>query len=247
MFENVTVHEGANIGKNVKIGPFSVVYPNVYIKDNVTIGPFCIIGEPSINFYGGDNHNFAKTIIGENTVIRSHSVIYEDVIIGHEFQSGHRVTIREGTRIGHNSSLGTLCDLQGNLSIGNFVRLHSNVHVGQMSLIEDYVWIYPYVVLTNDPYPPMNNLKGVTVRKYAQITTSAIIMPGVEIGKNALIGAGSLVRKNVPEERVVIGVPGKDICSVRDLRDNNNAQIYPWKDHLKDFRGYPWQKKEDYV
>lgn len=243
----IKVYDNVQIGNNVEIGDFTIIFPNVIIKDNVKIGSHCIIGEPTSGYYeDSSSHVFKQTIIGENSIIRSNSIIYEDVLIGDNFQSGHRVTIREGSIIGNNCSIGTLCDLQGKLRIGNFVRLHSNVHIGQMSTIEDYVWIYPYVVLTNDPYPPMGVLKGVTIRQFAQVATSTVVMPGVEIGENALIGAQSLVRKDVPAERVVVGVPGKEICSVRDLKDDQNNQIYPWKEHLKDFRGYPWQKKEDF-
>ena len=80
-------------------------------------------------------------------------------------------------------------------------------------------------------------------RKFAQIAAHATIMPGVEIGENAIIGAGALVRKKVPPERVIVGNPGKDICSVRDLKDDEGNSIYPWKEFLKDYRGYPWQQK----
>lgn len=243
----IKISENVTIGENVEIGDYTLIYPNVVIKDNTKIGSHCIIGEPTAGYYeDSNNHQFKTTVIGENSIIRSNSIIYEDVNIGDNFQSGHRVTIREQSDIGNNCSIGTLCDLQGKLKIGNYVRLHSNVHIGQMSTIEDYVWIYPYVVLTNDPYPPMGVLKGVTIRKFAQVATSTVVMPGVEIGENALIGAQSLVRKDVPAERVIVGVPGKDICSVRDLKDDQGNVIYPWKEHLKDFRGYPWQNKEDF-
>ena len=114
-----------------------------------------------------------------------------------------------------------------------------------MSVIEDYVWIYPYVVLTNDPYPPMNMMRGVTIQTFAQVATGAILMPGVTIGRDALVGAGAVVRADVSAERVVVGVPAKDICSVRELRDESGAPLYPWREHLKEFRGYPWQTESD--
>jgi len=88
----------------------------------------------------------------------------------------------------------------------------------------------------------MAELKGVCVRKFAQIATMSVIMPGVEIGENALIGASTCVRKDVPPERVIVGNPGIDKCSVREIKDSEGNQIYPWKDYLKDYRGYPWQK-----
>lgn len=256
------IHEEAIIGNNVVIKDFAVIYPRVIIGDNVEIGigsilkenviiekdtfigDNCILGEASMDYYlNKRTHENQKTIVGSNSIIRSNSIIYEDVIIGNEFQTGHRITIRETTRIGQKCGIGTLCDIQGKVNIGNYVRLHSNVHIGQLSTIEDFVWIYPYVVLTNDPYPPMGNLKGVTIKQYAQVATSSVVMPGVTIGVNALIGANSLVRKNVPDESVLVGNPGKVICSVRELRDDTGNQIYPWKDYLTDYRGYPWQIK----
>jgi acetyltransferase-like isoleucine patch superfamily enzyme len=66
-------------------------------------------------------------------------------------------------------------------------------------------------------------------------------MPGIVIGKNALVGAHSVVTKDVADEMLVVGNPAKVRCSVRDIRDENGNQIYPWKDHLKEYRGYPWQ------
>lgn len=243
-FRNVTIYEGALIGENVKIGEGTIIYPDVEVQPDTHIGPYCILGEPTALYYKNpQKHNFKKTVIGKNSIIRSNTIIYEDVIIGNNFETGHRATIREGTKIGINCRIGTLCDLQGKLVIGNYVNLHSNVHIGQLSTIEDFVWIYPYVVLTNDPRPPMGKLKGVRVKKYAQIATHATILPGVEIGENALVGASTIVRENVRAERVVVGNPGKDICSVRDICDEAGNPVYPWKDYLKDYRGYPWQEK----
>lgn len=249
--ESAIIHENVIIGSNVVIGDCveiaagTIIYSNVTIESNTYIGPNSIIGEPTSEYYSDrKKFKFKNTFIGKNTLIRSNAIIYEDVKIGNNFQSGHRITIRENTAIGENCSIGTLCDIQGKVLIGNYVRLHSNVHIGQLSTIKDFVWIYPYVILTNDPYPPMGKLKGVTIEEYAQVATSSVIMPGVIIGKNALVGANSLVRKDVPEESVVVGNPGKIICSVRDIKDEKGNQVYPWKEYLSDFRGYPWQKEE---
>jgi len=237
------IDDSAIIADCVRIAKGAIIHANVVIAENVVIGPYCIIGEPAASWYGVfERHSFKPTKIGANSIIRSHSVIYEDVEVGKSFMTGHHVTIREDSVIGNNCSVGTFSDLQGKLRMGEFVRLHSNVHIGQLTVIENYVWIYPYVVTTNDPYPPMGNLVGSTIREYAQIATGSIIMPGMEIGRNALVGAQSLVNKSVAEERVVVGVPARDICSVRDIRDKRGMPIYPWKEHLNDFRGYPWQE-----
>lgn len=229
--------------ENVHIHPTALVYPNVVLHDNVFIGPYCIIGEPIGDYYKDpEHHEFKKTEIGANSVIRSHSVIYEDVQIGENFNTGHHVTIREESHIGKNCSVGTLSDIQGKVQIGDFVRMHSNVHIGQLTKIGNYVWIFPYVVTTNDMYPPMDKLEGCTIEDYALVTTGTIILPGKTIGMNSLVAAASLVSKDVPEESVVRGVPAKVTGNVRDIRDDEGNPVYPWKQYLKEFRGYPWQK-----
>jgi acetyltransferase-like isoleucine patch superfamily enzyme len=248
MNENYLKYHDVTLGNNVVIGHGSIIYPNVEIGNNTIIGPYSTLGEPTASFYNEhsacvEKHNFKRTIIGSNSVVRSHSIIYEDVEIGDGFQCGHRVTIREKSMLGINCSIGTLSDIQGTVTLGKYVRLHSNVHIGQHSIIEDFAWIFPYVVLTNDPHPPINTPKGVTIKEYAVIATSSVILPGIVVGKNALVGAHSVVTKDVADEMLVVGNPAKIRCSVRDIRDENGNQIYPWKDHLKEYRGYPWQTR----
>jgi len=248
MSGNYLKYDNVSIGHNVVIGQGSIIYPNVEIGANTIIGPYTTLGEPSASFYSEnlacvEKHDFKKTIIGENSVIRSHAVIYEDVEIGEGFQSGHRVTIREKTCIGVRCSVGTQTDILDNVRLGNYVRVHSNVFMGQHTVIEDYAWLFPYVALTNDKYPPVYNSKGVIIKEYAVIAASSVILPGIVVGKNALVGAHSVVTKDVDDEMLVVGNPAKARCSVRDLRDENGNQIYPWKDYLKEYRGYPWQKK----
>ncbi len=230
------------IGENVTIDHGTIIYPNVNVGDNTFIGPNCIIGEPTKEYYANiEEYKFAHTYIGQQGIIRSHTIIYEKVKIGQKFQTGHHVTIREESTIGDNVSIGTLSDIQGQVNIGNYVRLHSNVHISQLTKIEDYVWIYPYVVTTNDKRPPHGILEGVTIKKFSQIATGAKIMPGVEIGENAFIGVGSVVTKNVDEFSLVLGNPAKEKGKITEIVDKNNKKLYPWKDYLIKNYGYSWQ------
>ena len=238
--KNVIIHDGANIGEGVCIGDFSIIYPNVTIYDGTVIGPYCTIGEPTAAYYRSDNYIHGETSIGANSIIRSHSIIYSGVSIGANFQSGHRVTIREEAKIGSNTRIGTLSDIQGYCEIGSYVNLHSTVHISQESKISDFVWIFPYVVFTNDPTPPSNYLNGSKVEEFAVIATGAVIMPGVIIGKDSIIGAKSLVKNNVPEMMVVVGNPAKEVCSVTKIKNKVTGEpAYPWRYHFD--RGMPWE------
>ena len=153
--------------------------------------------------------------------------------------TGHRVTVREGTQAGLNLQIGTLGDIQGTCQIGNYVRFHSNVHIGQHSKVGDFVWIFPYAVLTNDPHPPSEIMRGVTLRDYVAVATMSVILPGVEVGQGALIGAHSSVGRNVEPDTVVAGVPAKLICRTDEilLKDGSGRPAYPWRRHFS--RGYP--------
>ena len=115
--------------------------------------------------------------------------------------------------------------------------------LSENNVIEDYVWIFPFTVLNNVKHSPIGEFQRTTIKQFALIYSHAIILPGITIGKNSIIGAGAMVTKDVPDERLIIGNPGKDKKSVREIKDENGNLVYPWKDYLTDFRGYPRQNK----
>ncbi|MDJ0923764.1 MAG: N-acetyltransferase [Acidimicrobiia bacterium] len=227
------IEEGASIGEDVVVGPFSIIHGNVTLGDGSVVDSHCVLGhtEPGLAP--------APLIVGPDARIRSHSLLYGGSEIGSGLQTGHRVTIREGSSIGESLRVGTLSDLQGSCSIGNYVRFHSNVHISQASTVGDYVWIFPYVVLTNDPHPPSDGfLTGVTVEEFAVIATMSIILPGLTVGRDSLVGAHSMVNRDVRPGAVVAGTPAKDRgdASAIELRDGSGP-AYPWRRHFH--RGYP--------
>lgn len=227
------VSSSAHLGANATIGPFTIIHDNVTIGDNSNIESHCVLGHPS------HLANDQPLVIGENAHIRSHSIFYQGSTFGSRLTTGHRVTVREKTFAGENLQIGTLCDIQGHCNIGNYVRFHSNVHIGQKSIIGNYVWIFPYVVLTNDPHPPSEVSKGVCIKDFAAIATMSIILPGVVVGQGALIGAHSSVNRDVLADTVVAGVPARFVCNANEikLKDGSGRAAYPWRTHFS--RGYP--------
>jgi acyl-[acyl carrier protein]--UDP-N-acetylglucosamine O-acyltransferase len=235
------ISEQASLGQNVSVGPFSIVHHGVTIGSGTKIGSHCEIGVSS---------NLAKNnelTIGEASVIRSHSVLYIGSSFGDEFITGHRVTIRENTVTGKNFQIGTLGDIQGDCVIGNFVRFHSNVHIGKSSRIGNYVWIFPYVVLTNDPHPPSDVLLGVNIGDFAVIATMSTILPGINVAEGALVGAHSLVNRDVPSNMIVAGVPAKQLGPTDKIKltGSENISAYPWRRHFH--RGYPEEIISDWI
>ena len=223
----------ARLGNGISIGPYTIIHDNVQIGDDCAIGSHCEMGHLAPRAEG------RPLIIGHGANIRSHSVFYEGSTFRERLVTGHRVTVREGTCAGVNLQIGTLGDIQGTCKIGDYVRFHSNVHIGQRSTIGNFVWIFPYVVLTNDPHPPSEVMQGVTLRDYVAVATMSVILPGVDVGEGALVGAHSSVSRNVEADTVVSGVPAKMICRTEKivLKDGSGNSAYPWRRHFG--RGYP--------
>jgi acetyltransferase-like isoleucine patch superfamily enzyme len=171
------------------------------------------LGFPSREFLG--KKDFTGVTIGDDAVIRPGSVIYCEVTIGHRFQCGHNVLIREKTVIGNTTSVGTASVIEGYSNIGNNVSIQSMVFVPTNTEIADRVFIGPAVVLTNDRYPPTGNakLKGPVLEENAVIGAKAVILPGIRIGKGAFVAAGSVVTHDVPAGKMAIGSPAK----IRDM------------------------------
>lgn len=223
----------AKLGDDVEIGPFSIVHENVTLGNRVKIGAYCELG---ISTKLGDG---TPLIIGDEALIRSHSVFYESSSFGPGLTTGHHVTVRENTKAGTSFQIGTLSEIQGDCLIGDYVRFQSNVFVGKKTTIGNFVWVLPYVVLTNDPTPPSNVLIGCTIEDYASIAAASVVLPGVTIGHHALIAAKACVTKNVPPHKVAAGVPARIICDTKaiKLRDGSGKPAYPWTNHFT--RGYP--------
>lgn len=199
------------------ISQTAIIYPNVFLGKNCIIDDFCVIGAPPRGCEPGQ----LPTIIGDNAHIRSHVVIYAGNQIGCNFQAGHKANLRENNRIADDVSIGTLSVVEHHVTIGRGVRIHTQAFVPEYSTLEDECWIGPNVVFTNAKYPTSPNakheLRGPHVKRGAIITANATLLPGVTIGERALVGAGSVVTRNVPDGMVVVGNPAKVIKRLADL------------------------------
>src|SRR3990172_8357139 len=141
-------------GENMnRIADTAKIYPQVKLGENVVIEDFCVIGAP---FKGQVNE---ETIIGDNAVIRSHTVIYAGNKIGANFQTGNKANIRELNSIGDNVSIGALSVLEHHIVVEDEVRIHSQAFIPEYSVLKRKCWIGPNVVFTNAKYPRSPNVK----------------------------------------------------------------------------------------
>jgi acetyltransferase-like isoleucine patch superfamily enzyme len=227
------ISPNAKIGENVEIGPFSVIHDHVEIGSGTRIDGFCELGYPT-NLADG-----LPLIIGCGSLIRSHSTFYQGSSFGDGLVTGHQVTVREKTIAGKGFQIGTLGDIQGSCEIGNYVKTQSSVTIGQYSKIGNFVWMFPGVLLTNDPNPPSIDICGVTLEDYVVAGVKATFLAGVTIGKDSFVTAHSLVGQDMPENSLISGSPAKRVCKASDMRMKNDIRFkaYPWRNRFT--RGYP--------
>jgi acetyltransferase-like isoleucine patch superfamily enzyme len=193
------------------------IYPAVIIGEGALIEGPCVIGKPPRGKQPGE----LPTVIGRNAVIRPFTTIYAGTTIGDDFQSGQGASIREDNIIGDGVSVGTNAVLEFGNRIGHHVRIHSGAFL-ELTTLGDYVFVGPNVVFTDDPHPMgcpryTECRRGPVVDALARIGANATLLPGVRIGRNALVGAGSVVVHDVPPDMVVGGNPAREIRSVAAL------------------------------
>lgn len=195
----------------------NLIYPNVILGEDSLIEPPSIIGKAPRGAERGER----PLRIGRNCHIRPFSTIYAGCEIGDNFQTGQGISIREDNKIGNNVSIGTNSVLEFGNRIGDYSRIHSSCFL-EMVTIGSYVFIGPNAVFTDDPHPmgcpKYKECKGgPVIEDYVRVGAHATILPGIRIGRNSLIGAGTVVTRDVPENSVVVGNPGKIIKTVDQL------------------------------
>ncbi|WP_331491030.1 acyltransferase [Schaedlerella arabinosiphila] len=152
-----------------------------------------------------------------NYFLHESSYIDEDVKIGKGTKIWHFCHIQSGAKIGDNCSLGQNVNISNNVNIGNECKIQNNVSIYEGVKLEDGVFCGPSCVFTNDLTPraryPKGNVyyKKTLVKEGASIGANATIICGHTIGKFAMVAAGALVTKDVPDYALVAGIPAKVI------------------------------------
>jgi len=178
------------------------------LPEKVLIGKNCLVQDNVILGFP-DN---GQTVIGDNALIRSGTIIYSNVKIGDNFKTGHGAIIRENSEIGNQVLIGTNSVLDGHCKLGNNISIQTNAYITAYTTIEDDVFIGPRVVTANDKYM-VNGAKlvGPTIKKGARIGANATLLPGVVIGENAIVGSAAVVTRDVPPGATVVGNPARVI------------------------------------
>jgi len=222
------------MGGNVDIGPHVVIGDRVWLGDGVSIGPHAVLGDDVHLGHGvvveagavigkiprlaahsrHEQVSAGRVTIGDGGVVCTHAVIYVDVRIGAGSIVGDHSVIREGTRMGEQSVIGRGCGTARRVLIGSRVRVQAGSGLAPDSLIEDDVFIGPGLISLDDNTAGHwrssgQDPEGVTLRRGCRIGGGVTLMPGVAIGEDAMVAAGSLVTRDVAACSLVMGRPAR--------------------------------------
>lgn len=213
---NVIIHEGCKLGANVRV------------DDNTVIGKQPLRSKRSIF---KSNKTYEPAAIGNDCLIGAQVVIYTGCEIASNVLIADSAAVREDVKVGEFTIIGRSCTVENFTTIGKKCKLETNSYITAYSVVEDYCFIAPGVVTTNDNYlgrteERFKHFKGVTIRKGGRIGGGAVILPGLEIGEDAVVAAGAVVTKNVPAGKLYVGMPAKEF---RDVPEEQLLKNQGWE------------------
>ncbi len=203
------------------------IFAGVDLGEGVQVDDFCLLGVQP-----GKPGRDLETTIGDDCLLRSHCVVYAGTRLGHGVRLGHGAMVREFCTIGDGAGIGSHTVIEHNVEIGDGASIHSQAFIPEYSVIGAGAWIGPRVCLTNARFPGSSRakqfLEGVRVAPDARIGANVTVLPGVCIGRGALVGAGAVVTGDVPPGMVALGNPARTVKRVEDLREPNRSNSPPY-------------------
>ncbi len=231
--ENVVLGENVTVGNCVTIYPGTRIGSNVRIDDNSVVGKQPYVAPTSTLKKRGDLSGEAlpPLEIGDNVFVGACVVLYAGLKIGEGCLVADLASIRENVKIGKFVIVGRGVTIENHVTIGDYTKLQAEVYITALSEIGENVFIAPTVSTTNDNYMArteerFKHRKGATIHSRARIGGNAVLLPGVTVGTEGVVGAGSVVTRDVPPYKVAYGNPARVI---RDVPEEQLVEPKPAK------------------
>ncbi len=204
------VHEGTVLGEGVRVLEYAVV------------GKQPVLGSKST----AKRDPLPPATIGAGTVISTGAIVFAGATIGAGCIVGDQACVRERVTLGDDVVVGRGSLVENDTTVGRGTRIQADAYITAYSTLEEDVFIAPCVVTTNDNFMGRTEqrkelMKGPTIRRGARVGGGAVLLPGIEVGEEAFVGAGAVVTKDVPPKTVVYGNPA------RPVRDVPEAELLP--------------------
>jgi len=212
-----------------ELHPTAIVYPGTVLGEGVKVLEHAVVGkQPSLSPRStAKREALPPAEIGDGTIVSTGAVVFAGTKIGARVILGDQSCVRERVTVGDDVVIGRGSLVENDTTIGAMTKIQAEAYITAYSTLEEQVFIAPCVVTTNDNFMGRTErrhdlIKGPTIRRGARIGGGAVLLPGIEIGEEAFVGAGAVVTKDVGRGMVVVGNPARVMRQVNDdeLLDN---------------------------
>jgi acetyltransferase-like isoleucine patch superfamily enzyme len=199
-----------------EIHPTAIVYPGTKLGEGVKVLEHAVVGkQPALSPRStAKREELPPAEIGDGTIVSTGAVVFAGARIGARVILGDQSCVRERVVVGDDVVIGRGSLVENDTTIGTMTKIQAEAYITAYSTLEEHVFVAPCVVTTNDNFMGRTErrhglIKGPTIRRGARIGGGATLLPGVEIGEEAFVGAGAVVTKDVQARMVVVGNPAR--------------------------------------
>src|SRR6185437_128771 len=187
-----------------QIHPTAIVYPGTVLGDGVKVLEHAVVGkQPALSPRStAKREELPPAEIGDGTIVSTGAVVFAGSRVGARCILGDQSCVRERVTVGDDVVVGRGSLVENDTTIGALTKIQAEAYITAYSTLEDNVFIAPCVVTTNDNYMGRTEkrhalMRGPTIRRGARVGGAAVLLPGIEIGEEAFIGAGAVVVRDV--------------------------------------------------
>jgi len=227
--EDVSIGQGCQIGHHVVIHDGTAIGNYVRIDDHTTIGK-----QPmrAPNSAVTQDSRQPPAHVGDRCLIGAGVVLYAGCTLGEKVLVADLATLREDVEVGAFTIIGRGVAVENKCTIGRYCKLETNVYLTAYSTVEDRVFLAPGVLTSNDNFigrteERFKHFKGVTVRRGGRLGVGAVILPGKEIGPDAVVAAGALLTHHATAGFIYAGLPAQPLRPVPEEQKLDNQG---WQD-----------------
>ncbi|HKD34778.1 MAG TPA: acyltransferase [Gaiellaceae bacterium] len=206
-----------------EIADTAIVFPGTVVAEGCRILDYAVVGKqpvlsPRSTAAAAD---LPPLQLGAGTVVSTGAIVFAGTTIGERVIVGDQACVRERCTIGDDVVVGRGSLVENDTQVGARTKIQADAYVTAYSLLEEDVFIAPCVVTANDNFMGRTERRhalrrGPTVRRGARIGAAAVLLPGIEVGEEAFVGAAAVVIRDVAPRAVVVGNPARQIREVPD-------------------------------